>query len=463
MLFIPALLLGGANPGGEDPIAKGIRLLSEKHYRESAAAFKEQLAKDPLNGTALFNLGYLYGTFLGDEKLRDEYWNAYKASSHVSLGDIALDGGNVEEAAAHYRDAMDFIPDNPKLHERLGTLCLRMGQGQEALAEYKKAAELDPGNLELQTALARYLWQNGERGDAVACIERAVSARPDDIPLLRKALDLFRISGEKERTAEALHALSRSGAATPEEHCELGESYLEKGMLNEAAAEIRSGFSPQTKKSCVTAALALAAAYEKGDETQNAAEVYRALCASGAAPPEAYNALVLLAHRAGKIDAATAAAEKGVAAFPDSAELHNNLATLYALRNEYEKAVAEYRTTVKLKPGLAEAWLDMGIICKDYLKKPDDARAAFVKYAALRPEGATLPEVADILNAAPESAATPGTPAPGGESAEEDKGARPAEPEPAPELPLSLDSGPSIPREPIAGPPRSGKPWEPSR
>jgi tetratricopeptide (TPR) repeat protein len=94
-------------------------------------------------------------------------------------------------------------------------------------------------------------------------------------------------------------------------------------------------------------------------------------------------------------------AEKGVAKFPGDAALHNNLATLCAVRMEYDRAVREYQRAIELKPDLAEAYLDMGIIYKDYLKKKDKAIEAFRSYVALKPEGRRLPDVIKLLGPAP--------------------------------------------------------------
>ncbi len=115
-------------------------------------------------------------------------------------------------------------------------------------------------------------------------------------------------------------------------------------------------------------------------------------------------------QRQEKLDAAVEAAEDGVRAYPGYAALHNNLATLLALRMDYTGAVEEYRKAVGLDPRLAEAWLDMGLIYFDYLKDRPAAVDAFTRYIALRPDGKTIPEVALALGLPtplPEATPTP--------------------------------------------------------
>lgn len=401
LLIATLLAQGTGDPTIEERLEMGKALIERQKYEEAAAEFKEVLKIDPMNGTALFNLGYLYGTHLGDEELREKYWNCYKASSHISLGDVALESGELQEAAAHFRDAMNYLPESAALRERLGALYARMGAWQEALREYETAASLDPENVSLQLALARHLAGKGEWGGAAAHIERAASARPRDANLRRTAFWLYVRSGEREKAVGQLAALCNEGGASAREHCTLGELMLGEGRLEDAGKEFRRGLSDDTRDRCAAGARALAAAYEKRGELEAAASAYAAMLEAGITSPEIYNSLAIIHQKKNRLDAAVSAAERGVAAFPEDAALHNNLGTLYALRMEYERALREYEAAVRLSPGLAEAYLDMGIIYGDYLRNKEKAVEAFGRYVSLKPEGRKLPEVIRYLGAPP--------------------------------------------------------------
>ncbi|MEI6633954.1 MAG: tetratricopeptide repeat protein [Chlamydiota bacterium] len=398
-------------PSAVERVTRGQSLIALKRYDEAILEFKEVLKHDPMNGAALFNLGYLYGTFLGDTATGDRYWNCYKAASCISLGDVALSAGDLAEAAVHYQEAMKHLPENAALHERLGMICLQLGREADALRELKAAVELDPADTALQTRIAPYFWASGNRREAAACVDRIAAANPQDPAKRRRAVELFTAAGERGKALEQLAALSASGAATPEEHCTLAGLLLGEGRLKEAAAEIRAGFSPATRKRCAGIARALAEACEKQGALPEATEVYRETIAAGAGSPELFNALALACHRQGKLDAAIEAASGGVDAFPDNSALHNNLATLLALRMDYPGAIEEYRKAAELDPGLAEAWLDMGLIYRDYLKDETAAAEAFKRYLALKPEAKSIPEVARALGLPPPVSERTPTPA----------------------------------------------------
>lgn len=384
-------------PDAADHVIRGQSLLALKKYDEAIREFKEVLKNDPMNGAALFNLGYIYGTCLGDTASRDRYWNCYKAASCISLGDVALSAGDLAASAVNYQAAIQHLPKNAALHERLGMVFLQLGRETDALKEFKAAVTLEPADTALQTRLARYFWASGDRKEAAACVERIAAANPKDPALRRQAAGLFAAAGERGKAIEHLAALSMSGSATHEEHCALAELLLRAGRLREAAGEIGAGFSPKTRERCAGIARSLAEACEKKGAAPEAAEVYRAMIAGGVGSPEVFNALALTYQRQGKLDAAVEAASSGAEAYPDNAPLRNNLATLLALRMAYSRAVEEYRKAVELDPELAEAWLDMGLIYRDYLKDSAAATAAFKRYLTLRPEGKSIPEVALAL------------------------------------------------------------------
>lgn len=380
-------------------LEKGKSCLANRRYEEAAAEFREVLAHDPINTRALFNLWDIYGNRLKKPGLRDEYWNRYKAASIAAKGDVALLEGNLADAEARYREAMSLVPEDSTLHEKMGMLYLKSGREAEAIQECRTASSLNPDNVRLQMRLARYLLGRGEKEEALSLAERAVSARPMDTKLQREVFAMYAEAGEKARLLEPLAALSKSGGASPEEHCVLAEAFMSAGRLDEAAAELRQGYGTHTAARCAALAGKLAEAYERRGAEASAAAVYRAMLAANIASPEIYNSLIVIYQQMGKLDAAAAAGEKGIAAFPGSAVLHNNLATVYALRANYERAVSEYQKAVGIAPGLAEAYLDMGIVYGSYLKQDDRAREAFRRYVELKPEGKTRPEVAEMLGA----------------------------------------------------------------
>ncbi|MCX6339591.1 MAG: tetratricopeptide repeat protein [Candidatus Aureabacteria bacterium] len=397
VVLLAVMLCGEPESPAADHVKKGKAFLSAGKYREAAAEFEEALKTDPLNTPALFSLGDIHANYLKDAKLRDKYWRQYKAASLISLGDVASAGGDFREAAAHYRGALKLMPGYGKLHERLGAVCRRMGNEAEALKEYRAAADLEKENIQLQLGIARYLAGHGDRRGATVYAERAVAARPNDAALKQAAVGILAETGKAVGTPGPPVATQKPVAISAEEHCARGERALEEGRLGEAAREIRKGISGPTREQCAQSARRLAEAFARKGSMDGAVAVYKALLSAGIRSADVYNSLAILYQEMGKLDDAVGTARAGVDLYPAVAELHNNLGTLYALRAEYERALSEYRKAVELKPDLAEAYLDMGIIYKDYLKDKEKAVEAFRSYAALKPEGTNVPEVAELL------------------------------------------------------------------
>jgi tetratricopeptide (TPR) repeat protein len=97
----------------------------------------------------------------------------------------------------------------------------------------------------------------------------------------------------------------------------------------------------------------------------------------------------LKALEEGRYDAAISAFSKAIAADPKDYFAHFNLAMSYTLLHKDAEAVAEYRKTLELKPGLYEAELNGGIVLMRQ-KNPSDAAplledAARQKPAEFRP------------------------------------------------------------------------------
>lgn len=397
VMLLAVALCSGTEPPASVHLERGKALVSAKRYKEAVAEFEEILKADPLNAAALFNLGDIYANYLRDSKLRDRYWKRYKAASLISLGDVARDGGEYQEAAARYRDAMKLMPGYGRLYERLGATYLLMGKRTEALKEYMSAADLERDNVQLQLDVARRLAEHGYKTKAAIYADRAVAAKPGDAGLERRARAILTEGGGEGMPPSPPTASPTPEPISSEDHCARGARAIEDGRLGEAAREIRSGISGSAREQCARSARLLAEAFARRGSTDEAIAVYKALLSSGIRDTDVYNSLAILQQETGRLGDAVVTMRESVYLYPGIAELHNNLGTLYALKGEYDRAVSEYGKAVEIKPDLAEAYLDMGIIYKDYLKNRGRAIEAFRKYVAFRPDGRNVPEVAELL------------------------------------------------------------------
>ena len=101
------------------------------------------------------------------------------AEAHNNLG-IALAGrGQVDEAIAHYRKALEIKPDDVEAHYNLGIALAGRGQVDEAIAHFRKALEIKPDFAEAHNNLGIALAGRGQIDEAIAHYRKALEIKPD--------------------------------------------------------------------------------------------------------------------------------------------------------------------------------------------------------------------------------------------------------------------------------------------
>ena len=99
--------------------------------------------------------------------------------AHNNLGAALVGHGQIDEALAHYRKALEIRPDYVEAHCGLGVALADRGEVDEALAHYRKALEIEPGFAEAHNDLANALADRGQVDEAIAHYQRALEIKPD--------------------------------------------------------------------------------------------------------------------------------------------------------------------------------------------------------------------------------------------------------------------------------------------
>ena len=100
------------------------------------------------------------------------------AEAYNNLGAALAQRGKIEEAIAHYRQALRIKPDFAEAHDNLGIALKRMGKVPEAAGHYEQALRIRPDFPGAQNHLAwllatRLPAESGNAVRAVALAERA--------------------------------------------------------------------------------------------------------------------------------------------------------------------------------------------------------------------------------------------------------------------------------------------------
>jgi Flp pilus assembly protein TadD len=105
---------------------------------------------------------------------------------HAHLADALFHQGRLEEAIGHYRQALEFNPDNPDLHTSLGLAYARLHRADEARAEYERAIAAAQASTQNKIAVARahnnlglLIAREGRLSEAVLHFEEALRLHPD--------------------------------------------------------------------------------------------------------------------------------------------------------------------------------------------------------------------------------------------------------------------------------------------
>ena len=94
--------------------------------------------------------------------------------AHNNLGIALADRGQVDEAIAHYRKALEIKPDYAEAHNNLGIALAGRGQVDEAIAHYRKALEIKPDYAEAHYNLGMTPWPAAGRSTRPS----PITARP---------------------------------------------------------------------------------------------------------------------------------------------------------------------------------------------------------------------------------------------------------------------------------------------
>ena len=132
---------------------------------------------------AQFDAGNYTGAATICKDLQEKYPD--RALSHVIMGNIQFEAGNIEQARSSYRNALDAPrgSDLEKAQALIGTgrIASLQGKPQQALGFYKQAADLSPENSRAYVSQAILLAEDGKYDKALQLLEKTKTIASDTI------------------------------------------------------------------------------------------------------------------------------------------------------------------------------------------------------------------------------------------------------------------------------------------
>ena len=145
--------------------------------------------------------------YLDALRLRPQY-----AEAHVRVAHLLSRKGRTEEALVHSSDALSIRPDLEEAHNGLGVGLMEQGKDSEAAAHFVEATRLRPGYADAHHNLALVLAKQGRRDEAIREMSKAVAIDPNEPAWHYHLAALYRWNGDVE---QALHHLERAVTLDP--------------------------------------------------------------------------------------------------------------------------------------------------------------------------------------------------------------------------------------------------------
>src|SRR6266496_4190764 len=373
-----ALKLDPSNREARQALASGY--LAQDNFRGAAEEFRQLAELEPDKSEAWFKLGHQYLDLSARLAYRGAHLYRESAWGHRFLGDLLFQRSRWDEAAQEYRKALSADPRQSGLHTSVGQAFLHAGKLQEAEAEFHLELQPDSANELAWLRLAETALQQGQAAVALEDVSKAWEVSPEllavqrEFPTTELSEDAAKVLIEKIKASSsdeaAAHFLLASlyAAANEKDQSDVQWKAFHAAFLT-WQVKTQSTLSPGAGQDlCKARRFAACEESLRGQKhlndtqrlllgkTQFALQEYESAADSLAQVvgvtnenAEASYWLALSYHFLGA--ESYAHLEE---LFPDSWRTHQLRGEGYALRQDLDNAVKEFRAALQLRPNNSE-------------------------------------------------------------------------------------------------------------
>jgi tetratricopeptide (TPR) repeat protein len=315
-------------------LALGKALLGDGKVEEAIGELREAVRLESQNTGAHYQLGLALARAGRKEEATTELQKSRELASSddrkqnaeldIAEGRVALDKGDLDQAAAKFRHALELQPESSDAQHFLGAVLEKQGDAESASAAYRKAVQLNAGDL-----FARERVEAFSKGKVTA--------------------------GSCGRIAEV-------------------EGYIRGGRFQEVELLLAAYVKDDPKASWCWYALGytLFAQRRIGESIQALAKSLELDVQNAEAHKILGRDLMII----GRLDAAQKEFELGIQYNPRSAEMHFNLGKLFSIEDNWNGAQKEFETALRIDPSYVEALDALGFA----LEALGDDAGAVVSY-----------------------------------------------------------------------------------
>jgi len=162
---------------------RGIKLASQKKYKEAYPEYEWALFYQPDNGRVLRSLAFAQasdGDFAAAEANYSRSFAADPADpyGHADMAFLLADRGMQDSAIAQLEQAVKLEPDVTALRVDLGWLMESQGQIARAESEFDEAVRLSPKQASLWMHLGKLRVKTGKQAEAATALKQALALDP---------------------------------------------------------------------------------------------------------------------------------------------------------------------------------------------------------------------------------------------------------------------------------------------
>jgi tetratricopeptide (TPR) repeat protein len=268
------------------------------------------------------------------------------ALAHTSLAGTYERNGEVDEALAHYREALGIDPYSVLAHTNLGNLLLAQGKSEEAFQEFAKAAQLTPHQPIPHDGMGVALLYQGKEDAAAHQFNEALRVRPEDEIAFNGLGDVWMHRGRPDQAVADYRRAVERAPTVAQYHCNLASALYDCHQREEARKEygLATQLAPAWPQAAARQAWRLAthpqASFRNGWLAVKLAR--QVVQARASERPEDLDLLAAAYAEAGRFDEAVAAQQKALeraatASPPDRVKEREERLHLYQKQQPYRE------------------------------------------------------------------------------------------------------------------------------
>jgi tetratricopeptide (TPR) repeat protein len=340
-------------------------LAGAQRFGEAEALVRDMLAHDKTWGPGYDFLYIVYSRQNDKAKaenvLQERVQNDPSSPVAVqNLSNYLLLTNRYDEAEALMKRTLNDKKSFPAGREMLGDFYMRAKKFDQALQQYQAGAKEDSKNaLQYRQRIVAVYQATGRRDDALKLAKTLASDNPKDATASEVYSSLLLQNGSKTEVSKSVDELKTLVGNNPSDgalHFQLARAYFGLGQMDKALGEALESIQDESKNKVVRPIVLLGArtlaarVYEDRGDHVKAIEQTEAVLSSNPKLPDAR----LIRDRAligtNQIEKAQTDLEALVQEVPAMNDAHLQLAGLYVLGKQYDKANAEFDRVWKSNP-----------------------------------------------------------------------------------------------------------------